>query len=124
MARLFIVGNLVRDPELKQVSTGAILKVTIAENYKPRQDAAEQVTYVDVTIWGDLAEHFAASCHKGQRVFAEGRLKQDNWEDDNGNKRSKLTLNADNAGIDLRFDVASATKPRESSPTQGPEDPF
>ena len=127
-SRLSVVGNLVRDPELKFTNGGkAVCKATIADNYQPRQGEA-QVTYIDVVLWEGMAENFA-EFRKGQRVFAEGRLKQNNWETDSGEKRSKLELVADNAGAECRFDIVSVVKKSTDAPRGGggvpdDEDPF
>lgn len=127
-SRLFVVGNLVRDPEMKFTNSGkAVTKCTIADNYQPRQGDA-QVTYVDVVLWEGMAENFAECFRKGQRVFAEGLLKQSTWETDAGEKRSRLELIADSAGADCRFDLVrvdrkSTDAPRAAASTDD-EDPF
>ena len=121
MSRLFVVGNLVRDPEMKFTNSGkAVTKCTIAENYKPRE-GAEQVTFVDVVLWDGLGENFN-QFKKGQRVFAEGRLKQSNWETDAGDKRSRLELIADNAGADCRYDLVRVEKKSTDAPKNAIDD--
>ncbi len=127
MMRMNVTGNLVRDPEIKFTNSGkAVCEITIADNYKPNKEAEDQVSYVDVTLWGTLAENFANSMKKGQRVFAEGRVQQQNWEKDEV-KHSKLKLIADSAGPDLRFQTANVTNvgKRESAPARVfDEEPF
>jgi len=121
MARMTVTGNLVKDCELRFTNSGkAVCEITIADNYKPNKEAEDQVTFLDVTLWGTLAENFAESCHKGNRVFAEGRMQQQNWETDDGQKRSKIKLIADSAGPDLRFQkaVLTGTGKREVSRPQ------
>lgn len=111
MSRMFVVGNLVHDPSVKFTNNGtAICDFTIADNYKRNKDADDEVSYFDVVLFGTLAENFASSCHKGDRVFAEGRAKQERWETEDGTKRSKVKLIADSAGVELRFHVASISK--------------
>lgn len=119
-------GNLTRDPELTFTNSGrAVCKITIADNYKPNKDAEDQVTFLDVTLWDQLAENFAASCVKGQRVFAAGRIKQEDWETDNGEKRSKLKMTADTAGPDLRWQTAIVSKSQPKAAKSDPnDDPF
>ena len=52
----------------------------------------EEVTFVDVTVWGRTAEVMSEYLSKGSPVFIEGRLKLDSWEDKDGQKRSKLKV--------------------------------
>jgi single-strand DNA-binding protein len=113
-----VVGNLVRDPELKFTNSGkAVCSVTVADSYRANREAEEKTTFMDVTLWGTLAENFADSLRKGNRVFCEGRVQQRRWETPEGEKRTKLELVADNAGPDLRFARASLTNNDQRSET-------
>ena len=104
MSYVSITGNLVHDIEVKATANGKMVaNVTVAENYKANRDADEVVTYIDVTLWEYLAENAARSCHKGDRVIATGRLRQEHWETKEGEKRSKIVIVADSFGPDLRF---------------------
>ncbi len=126
MARISLVGNLTRNPELSFTNKGtALCKITVADNYKANRDAEPEVSFIDVTLWGTLAENLANTCTKGSRVFVEGRLKQESWEKD-GQQRSKLVVVADNAGPDLRFATANLTNvgKRESSAPADDDSPF
>lgn len=98
--RIIIVGNLTRDPELKQLTSGqGVCRLGLASNreFKNRQTGAavQEVCYVDVDVWGPQAD----SCHKylqkGRPVLVEGRLKLDTWQDQNGQNRSKHLIVAD-----------------------------
>lgn len=98
--RIIIVGNLTRDPELKQLTSGqGVCRLGLASNreFKNRQTGAsvQEVCYVDVDVWGPQAD----SCHKylqkGRPVLIEGRLKLDTWQDQNGQNRSKHLIVAD-----------------------------
>ncbi len=105
--RAVVVGNVTRDPELKFVNSGkAVCSFTVADSYRPRKDAEEQVVFVDCVLWEKLGENFANSVKKGQRVFVEGRMQQRNWETDEGQKRSKMELVGEFAGPDLRWQTA------------------
>lgn len=122
MARISLVGNLTKNPELTFTNKGtALCKATVADNYKSNREAEPEVSFIDVTLWGTLAENFANTFAKGSRVFVEGRLKQESWETD-GQKRSKLVVIADNAGAELRFSTASLTNvgKREASTDESP----
>ncbi len=88
------MGNLTRDPELKRTSNDmAVAQISIAVNrqYKDRNgEQVKETTYVDCEAWGRTAEVMAQYLSKGKPVFVEGRLKLDQWQDKDGNNRSKL----------------------------------
>lgn len=102
-----IIGNVVRDPEVKFASTGnALLNFSIAQTRKfTGKDGKdkEETSFFDVTCFGPLAENVANSVVKGTRVMVSGRLAQNSWEDKDGNKRSKVEIVADEIGVSLRF---------------------
>ncbi len=90
------MGNLTRDPELKQTpSNQSVAQIGIAMNrkFKDREGAMrEETTFVDCEAWGRTAEVMAQYLSKGKPVFVEGRLKLDQWQDKDGNNRSKLKV--------------------------------
>lgn len=93
-----IMGNLTEDPELKRLSDkGAVatLRLAINENYK-KQDGTlvEKTIYVDVSAWGRVAENCEKYLEKGRAVLVDGALQLDQWETDDGQKRSKLKVRA------------------------------
>ncbi len=93
--RVILVGNLTRDPELRYVPSGmAVTDIGLAVN--DRRKAAngewvEEVTFVDVTLWGRTAEIACEYLSKGAPALIEGRLKLDTWEKE-GKKNSKLKV--------------------------------
>ncbi|MCX5923895.1 MAG: single-stranded DNA-binding protein [Candidatus Dependentiae bacterium] len=98
--RIILVGNLTRDPELKQISSGvSVCRLGIATNrqFKNRQTGATQqeVCYVDIDVWGAQAESCRQYLAKGRPVLIEGRLKFDTWQDAQGATRSKHSISAD-----------------------------
>ena len=105
-----IVGNMTRDPELRFTASGiAVTDFGVAWNTKDK-DGNESVSFFDVTCWRDLAEHVAESLGKGLRVVVYGRLDQDTWENDDGDKRSKVKVIADEVAPSLRWAVATVEK--------------
>ncbi len=96
--RVFLIGNLTRDPELRYTPSGtAVAQFGLATNrrWKDRQsgEMREEVTFVDVEVWGRQAELAGQYLAKGRPVFVEGRLRLDQWEDRNtGQKRSRLKV--------------------------------
>jgi single-strand DNA-binding protein len=97
--RVILMGNLTRDVELRY--TGSQLAVTdigLAVNDKRKNQQGEwieEVTFVDITLWGRTAEIAAEYLTKGSPVLIEGRLKLDSWEKD-GKKNYKLKVVGEN----------------------------
>jgi single-strand DNA-binding protein len=89
------MGNLTRDPELRQTPTGQnVTSFSLALNraYKDASGKWQEVTdYIDIVCWGPLAERVAQYLSKGRRCLVQGRLQSRSWEQD-GNKRSKVEV--------------------------------
>ncbi len=97
--KVFLLGNLTRDPELRYTANGfAVAGFGIAVNRKYKQDNEwkEEVCFVDITVWGKQGENCAEYLHKGSSAFIEGRLNFRSWETEQGQKRSKLEVVATN----------------------------
>ena len=93
--KVILMGNLTRDPELRYTPKGtAIAKVGLAVNRVWTNEAGEKkedVTFVDVDIFGRTAENVGQYMRKGRPILIEGRLKLDQWDDKTtGQKRSRL----------------------------------
>ncbi|MEQ8316390.1 MAG: single-stranded DNA-binding protein [Phycisphaerales bacterium] len=92
--RVLLMGNLTRDVEVRHTSQNmAIAKMGLAVNRKFKTQSGEnreEVTFVDCDAFGRTAEVMAQYLRKGSPVFIEGRLKLDQWQDQQGNKRNKL----------------------------------
>lgn len=92
--KVFLSGNLTRDPELKPISTGTnVLEISIAvnENKKTATGWEQVANFFDCSIFGKRAESLAAILKKGMKVVAQGRLRQSRWES-NGDKKSKVSV--------------------------------
>src|SRR5512139_1044730 len=110
-----LVGNCTRDPELRFTSSGqAVATFGLAVNRRwqnrQTQEWEEKVSFFDVTCWQQMAENVAESVQKGTRVIVSGRLEQRSWETNDGEKRSKIEIVADEIGPSLRFATAGVTK--------------
>ncbi len=95
-----LVGNLTADPELRYTSAGhpiASFGIAVTRRWLNRttQQWDEATSYFDVTAWRDLAENVSGSLHRGDRVVVTGRLEQERWQADDGTKRSKIRVIAD-----------------------------
>ena len=89
------VGNLTRDPELRFTQGGVpVASFGIAIN-RPRSKT-EEVDFFDVNVWRELGETVANYKKKGDQVYIEGRLQYRTWEAQDGSKRSKVDIVADN----------------------------
>lgn len=98
--KVILVGNLTRDPELRYTPKGtAIAKIGMAVNRTWRTETGEtkeEVTFVDVDIFGRTAENVSQYMRKGSPILIEGRLRLDTWDDKQTNqKRSKLGVVAE-----------------------------
>ena len=99
--RVLIMGTLTRDPEIKYLPKGtAVATIGLAINRNYTADSGEkreEVTFVDVELWGKQAELAGEHLAKGKPVFIEGRLKLDTWDDKStGQKRSKMKVVGEN----------------------------
>jgi single-strand DNA-binding protein len=95
--RVTIIGNLTRDPEIRNTPKGtAVAELGVAINRTWKDDSGnkqEETTFVDVTFWGKQAEVLAQYTKKGDPIYIEGRLQLDTWDDkETGKKRSKLKV--------------------------------
>ena len=94
--RVILVGNLTRDPEIRYIQSGsAVADVGLAVNDRRKNtngEWIEEVTFVDVVLWGRTAEVAGEYLSKGSPVLIEGRLKLDSWETQDGQKRSKIKV--------------------------------
>ena len=99
--KVILVGNLTRDPEVRYIPSGtAVCDISLAVNSqwtdRKTNERKEEVTFVEVTLWGRTAEIAGEYLAKGRPVLIEGRLSLDSWEDkETGQKRSKLKVIAD-----------------------------
>lgn len=110
--QVVLMGNLTRDPELRQTPNGqSVCSFSLALNraYKDQSGEWQEATdYVDVTAWAGLGERVSQYLSKGRRCLVQGRLQSRSWEQE-GQKRSKVEVlandvtfldgrNADNDG--------------------------
>lgn len=99
--RIIMIGNLTRDPELKQIASGqSVCRLGIASNrqFKNKQTGtvSQEVCFVDVDVWGAQAESCNQYLRKGRPVLIEGRLRLDTWKDnESGQNRSKHSITAE-----------------------------
>jgi single-strand DNA-binding protein len=96
--RVILMGNVTRDPQVRYIQNGsAVTELGLAVNRswfdKQANQRREEVTFIDVTLWGRTAEIAGEYLAKGRPVLIEGRLQLDTWDDkESGQKRSKLRV--------------------------------
>lgn len=107
-----LVGRVVADPELKYTPSGiAVCSFRIAVDRRFKSESGEKQTdFIDIVAWRQSAEFAANYLSKGRLVAVDGRLQQRSWVQQDGQKRSKVEVVADN--------VQGLDRPREA---QGPE---
>ena len=110
-----LIGNITRDPELRFTPSGAaVANFGLAVNRRWRNQQTnewdEQVSFFDIVCWRELAENVSESLTKGTRIMVSGRLDQRSWETENGDKRSKVEVVADEIGPSLRWATAQVSK--------------
>ncbi len=121
--QVILMGNLTRDPELRNTPSGqSVCSFSLALNraYKDQTGEWKEATdYVDIVAWGPLGERVAQYLSKGRRCLVQGRLQSRSWEQD-GQKRSKVEVLANDVTfLDSRggsdnngnTDAAEATTP-------------
>lgn len=96
MNTIIITGNLVRDPESRELSSGiTVCNITIANSRKwtnDHGDEQEDVCFIDCKAFGRTAETIGQYLRKGRPVLIEGRITHDKWQDADGNNRSKHVI--------------------------------
>ena len=97
--RVVLVGNLTRDPELKQLPSGtSVCSLRIAVNTRRKDETgqwADKPNYFSVSVYGNQAESCSQYLSKGRPVAIDGRLNWREWEDQQGNKRQSVDIIAD-----------------------------
>ena len=113
--KVMLMGNLVRDPELKELGDDKVVcevPIAVNEGYKEKQT----VHYIDLVMWNQTARFAGTYLGKGANVMVEGRLQQDRWETPDG-KRSKHKIvvdklvSVDKKGDNPRHDTTAAATP-------------
>ena len=134
--KVLLLGNVTRDPEVRYTPKGsAVCDLGVAVNRAYTTDSGEkreEVTFVDVTLWGRTAEVASEYLKKGRPVFVEGRLQMDTWDDkQTGQKRTRLRVVAENmqllggrppGGADTGESRQTSAPPKKSAAPEPDED--
>ncbi len=91
MNKVMLIGNVGKDPEMRFTPNGnAVVDFSVACNSKYKEE--ETTEWFSITAWNKLAETCNQYVHKGMKIYVEGRLKTETWEDDTGNRRYKVKV--------------------------------
>jgi single-strand DNA-binding protein len=122
-----LMGNLTRDPELRQTPNGqnvCSFSLALNRSYKDQSGEWQEATdYVDVVAWGPLAERVSQYMTKGRRCLVQGRLQSRSWEQD-GQKRNKVEVLSndvtflDGRGGENSQEGGTSDEPKASTPTK------
>ena len=97
--RVDLVGNLTRDIELRYTTAGAAIgnsAIAVTRKFNVNGEKREETCFIDITFFGKQAEIANQYLSKGSKLLVEGRLKFDQWTDNNGQNRSKHTIIVEN----------------------------
>ncbi len=117
--KAMIIGRLTRDPESKTTPTGqSVTSFGIATNLRwtdGQGQKKEKVEYHNIVAWRKLAEICAQYLKKGSKVYIEGRLQTRSWEGQDGSKKNRTEIVADNM---IMLDSKGGSAPSEQAPAQ------
>ncbi|MEJ5172161.1 MAG: single-stranded DNA-binding protein [Hydrogenothermaceae bacterium] len=101
--KVLLIGRLTKNPEVRYLPSGMqITSFTLAvkRNFKDKNGNWQEETYFfDIETFGNLAERLGNSLNKGYQVYLEGSLRQDKWETNTGEKRSKVKIVAEKVSV-------------------------
>ena len=97
--KIFLMGRLTRDPELRRTQTGtpvASFTLAVDRDFKDRSTGERATDFIDVVAWRQTGEFVSRYFTKGRMAVVEGRLQIRDWTDKDGNKRRSAEVVADN----------------------------
>lgn len=120
LPEITVAGTLTADPELRFTAAGtAVANFTVAANdrrYDKERGAwvDNGATFLRCTVWRDVAEHAAESLAKGIRVLLTGNLRQRDWENSDGEKRTSLEVDVTELGPSLKWATTNVARANRS----------
>lgn len=125
--RALLVGRLTADPELSTTQGGtsrAALRLAVNSREKQGEEWVDRADFFDITVWGNTAEACAQYLAKGSQIAIDGHLRQDRWENKEGEKRSKVIVVVGRNGSIQFLDTRSGEGDSDfSAPRSGDEAP-
>lgn len=113
MNKVFLIGHLVKDPELRYTSSNIpVASFTLAVNRKfTNQNGEKEVDFINIVAWKKQAENIHKYCFKGSKVAIEGRVQVRSYDDQNGQKRYVTEIVSEN----IEFINTRKEEPKEKS---------
>lgn len=118
--KVVLVGNLVTEPELKEIGDSNLVRFRMAINRRYTTKSGEKKedsTFIDCEMWGPRAGVIAEYVNKSDPILIEGHLKQENWENKDGEKRSKILVSIE----DFEFLNKKSSDQKDSSEKSAPK---
>ncbi len=128
--KVFIIGNLTRDPEARFLQSGSqVCKMGMASNrrYSSSGERREETLFIDIEAWGKTAELCSQYLRKGSQILVEGRLKMDQYQTREGDKRTRYVIVADRVQFGARAEgggQGGGSRPAESRSPQQSQDRY
>lgn len=122
LSMALIGGRLTQDPELKTTPSGvSVCSFTVAVNRKPGKDGESKADFINCTAWRQTAEFISRYFHKSSSIFIQGTLQQRSWETQDGQKRTVLEVQVDDARfVDSKSEMEERTGFSPASRSDGP----
>ena len=123
MNKVFLIGNLTRDPELSETNSGVSVchfGLAVNRGYSS-QDAERQVDFFNVTAWRGTADSVARFCKKGSKVAVTGSIQIRNYEDNAGQKRTAVDIIANEVEFLTTKNAASDDDFASAAPAPAPK---
>lgn len=112
MNKVFLIGNLTRDPELSETNSGiAVCRFSIAVNRRFSSEGEQQTDFFNVTAWRGLAENVARYCQKGNKIAVVGNVQIRAYDGNDGVKRTAFDVVAE----EVEFLTPKPQEDRETS---------
>ena len=123
MNKVYLIGNLTRDPEMRSTSTGIpVCNFSIAVNRRKRADGQQETDFFNIVAWRQLAELCSRYLAKGRKVAVSGSIQTRTYEAQDGSKRSAFDIVADEVEF-LSSAQAGASSGEYHAPSAAPAAP-
>ena len=128
--KVILVGNVGKDPEVKYLESGtAVARFSLATNESYKNKSGEKVTNTEwhnIEVWRGTAEFVEKYLKKGAQIYVEGKIRTENWEDKDGNKRYTTKILVDSLQMlgkkDDAVEIGQATPEQNNENVQKPEE--
>lgn len=124
--KVFILGNLTKDPEIRTIPSGQqVATFGVATNrvwYNQAKEKNQEAEFHNIVVWGRLAEVASQYLNKGKLVLIEGRIKTRSWQAQDGTKKYRTEIIAENMQLGPKTQGISFGKPEPKEETPAIEE--